>query len=293
MKLAKLKIMTAGALSLFLASNFVCAADIPTNGLNDKVEWTENLTWPAPTKTIDFVHSLDGKYAFFLTSDHQVAIYTADGVKQGFIPVAEGVTAIDIAPQGEMLYLIDSTANTFKSLSVDFVANIPTTGSAFMGPADAPVTITIFTDFECPYCKKTAPLIQQIFNANADKTKVVFKNMPLDFHKFAEPAARAGIAANNQGKFWEFHDAVFTTETLDAGTFEKVAQSLSLNMDQFKADMESVATKAKVQQDIIDAKNAGVTGTPTVFINGRRVKQRSPEAFQVMIDAELKKAGRL
>lgn len=285
--------MTAAALSLLLTSNFTYAADIATSGLNDKVEWTENLKWPVPANTIDFVHSLDGKYAYFLTSDHQVTIYTADGVKQGAIPVAEGVTAIDIAPQGEMLYLVDSKENTLKSLAIDFVVNVPTEGSAFMGPVDAPVTIVIFTDFECPYCKKTAPLIQQVFSANTSDTKVVFKNMPLDFHKFAEPAARAGIAANIQGKFWEFHDAIFATETLDDGTIEKIAKSLNLDMDKFKADMESAATKAKVQQDIIEAKNAGVTGTPTVFINGRRVKQRSPEAFQVMIDAELKKAGKL
>lgn len=114
--------------------------------------------------------------------------------------------------------------------------------------------------------------------------------MPLDFHKFAEPAARAALAADNQGKFWEYHDKLFAVKRLKKSSFDDVADDLDLDMKKFKADMNSAAIKTRVQKDIHDAQEAGVTGTPTVFINGRKLKQRNQQSFQAMIDAELKKA---
>ena len=293
MKLLKHTALTIGALSLLLSANSVMAADSATSGLNDKVEWVQSQQWKSPANTMDFCQSLDGKFTFFLTTDHKVLVYTSKGVEQGFIPVSEGVTAIDIAPQGETLYLLDSTKNIFSSVKLDFIIDINTTGSPILGNADAPVTITVFTDFQCPYCKKFAPMMHKVFDANAEQVKIVFKNMPLNFHQFAEPAARGGLAANNQGKFWEYHDLIFGTKKLNASTITKVAKKLKLDMEKFKADMDSPAVRSQVQKDLLDAKQAGVTGTPTIFINGRKVKQRNPQGFQVMINTELKKQGLL
>lgn len=115
--------------------------------------------------------------------------------------------------------------------------------------------------------------------------------MPLDFHKFAEPAARAALAADNQGKFWEYHDEIFAVKKLKKSTAENIAEDIDLDMKKFTADMDSPAIRTRLQKDIQDAQNAGVTGTPTVFINGRKLKQRNQQSFQAMIDAELKKAG--
>ncbi|MCP3891782.1 MAG: thioredoxin domain-containing protein [Desulfobulbaceae bacterium] len=126
---------------------------------------------------------------------------------------------------------------------------------------------------------------------NPETVKVVFKNMPLKFHKMAEPSARAALAAHQQGKFWEFHDKLFASKKLSKGEIKKIARSLKLDLTKFEADMESAAIKAKVQKDIQDAQKAGVTGTPTVFINGRKPKQRSLAGFQAIIDDELQKLG--
>ncbi len=291
MKFKKIGLFVASAAALFISTSPL-HAEMQADGLNNKVEWTVNQTWKTPANTIDFTYSLDKKYGYFLTDDQKVYVYNHAGLELGFVPVPKGVSKIDIAPQGETLYLLDNDKNQFLSVAIEFVVDVDTTGSPVKGKVDAPVTIVIFTDFECPYCSKIVPLMDQVYDANKKNVKIVFKNMPLNFHKNAEPAARAALAADAQGKFWEYHDILFEKQkNLNTDLYNKTAKELGLDMSKFKADMNSAATKSKVQKDKHDAKLAGVTGTPSVFINGRALKQRSLQGFQVMIDTELKKAG--
>ena len=291
MKINKIGLFVASATALFFSTTPL-HANMESKGLNNKVEWTVNQAWKIPADTIDFTYSLDKRYGYFLTADHKVYVYSHAGQQLGFVSVSEGVSKIDIAPQGETLYLLDNKENIFKSVSIGFVINIDPTGSPVKGHIDAPVTIAIFTDFECPYCNKIVPLIDQVYSANKKNVKIVFKNMPLGFHKNAEPAARAALAADAQGKFWEYHDILFEKQkNLNSALYNKTAKELGLDMSKFKADMNSAATKSKIQKDIHDAKLSGVTGTPSVFVNGRTLKERSLQGFQMMIDAELRKAG--
>lgn len=116
--------------------------------------------------------------------------------------------------------------------------------------------------------------------------------MPLNFHKYANPAARAALAAGEQGKFWEFHDELFAiSPKLDPKAIMGIAKKLGLNIDKFRKDMNSPAIKKKLAKDIRDAKAAGVTGTPTLFIDGVKVKDRSLPAIQQLIDEELEAKG--
>jgi len=119
----------------------------------------------------------------------------------------------------------------------------------------------------------------------------VFKNFPLQMHPMADPAHRAAWAAGQQGKFWEFHDRLFKSPQLNPAVIESAAKDIGLNMEQFKTDMKSVAAKERIAKDIADGENAQVTGTPTVFINGRKPQQRTLEFYQRMIDEELGKSG--
>ena len=135
------------------------------------------------------------------------------------------------------------------------------------------------------------PLIEQVLEKNPDTVKVVFKNMPLRFHKMAEPSARAALAAAEQGKFWEYHDKLFMEKKLTPDGIKKIAQDLGLDMTRFEQDMASPQIRAKVQKDMIDAQKAGVSGTPTIFINGRMPQQRSLAGFQAIINEELQKKG--
>lgn len=285
----KIHFLIGSFLSLFIVSSLQ-AATVEDRGQNDRIEWEKQVTWSTDGKALDMVHSLDGKYVFILTDQHHVAVYNNRGLLQGTIPVNDGVNHIDIAPQGEMLYLIDDNAKTFSAVSVSFVVDIDITGSPFEGPANAPVTVVVFTDFQCPYCSRLVPLVKKIHENNPDNVKIVLKNMPLRFHKMADPAAKAALAAFEQGKFWEFHDKLFAiNDKLSEAAIVQIAKDLGLDMKKFAADRVSPKIQLKIQKDMLDAQQAGVTGTPTVFINGRQLRQRSLEGFQAIIDEELNK----
>lgn len=279
-------------LATLLIGSSLSAQTMPETGQDKRVEWKTLQTWPTAGKTLSMVNSLDGKYVFLLNDKQQVQVYNNQGQLQGSIPVEAGVSSIDIAPQGETLYLINNTTQFFTSIAISFIVDVDITGSPFKGPADAPVTITLFTDFECPYCRQVNPLLDEVMERNPKNVKLVFKNMPLKFHKLAEPSAKAALAAGEQGKFWPFHDRLFAEQKLAEDTIKKIAADLKLDMPRFEKDMESAKIESQLQKDVLDAQSAGVTGTPTIFINGRTPRQRSPEGFQTIIDEELQKVGK-
>ena len=282
----------ACCLAMLLISSSASAGTMPDAGQDKRVEWKVQQTWPIAGKTLAMVNSLDGKFVFLLNDKQQVQVFNTQGQLQGNIPVEAGVSAIDISPQGELLYLINNTSQSFTAVAVSFVVDVDTAGVPFKGPADAPVTMTLFTDFECPYCRQVIPLLDEIMAKNSKTVKLVFKNMPLKFHKLAEPSAKAALAANEQGKFWPFHDKLFAEQKLTEETIKKTAAELKLDIPRFEKDMESPMIQSKLQKDMLDAQNAGVTGTPTIFINGRTPRQRSVEGFQAIIDDELQKLGK-
>jgi len=132
------------------------------------------------------------------------------------------------------------------------------------------------------------PLLEQVLENNPDTVKIVFKNMPLNFHKFAVPAALAALAAGEQGKYREFHDELFAiSPKLSPKDINGIATKLGLDIAKFTKDMESPSIKQQLAKDIKDAGDAGVTGTPTIFVNGLKVKKRSLSAIQKLIDEEI------
>ena len=122
---------------------------------------------------------------------------------------------------------------------------------------------------------------------------MVFKHFPLNMHKFARPAAEAAAAAQRQGKFWPYHDLLFKNyNKLNAELIESLAVEAGLNMAQFNADRNDPSIKAQVQKDYNDAIQAGVRGTPTFFVNGVLVKDRTLNGFQQLIDQALEKVAK-
>lgn len=154
------------------------------------------------------------------------------------------------------------------------------------GPATAKVTVIEFSDFQCPYCKRGADTTAQIAKAYPNDVKIAFKHLPLPFHDQAMPAARASWAAQKQGKFWEYHDELFTNQAnLGDEFYAKTAEKLGLKMDKFKADMASEESKKAVEADAELAKQHGISGTPGFFVNGVAVKGAYPfEHFKKIID---------
>jgi len=154
--------------------------------------------------------------------------------------------------------------------SADKLKSVPVDGSPSLGAESAPVTLVEFADFECPHCGMVAPMLDKAYEANKDKMRLVYKFMPLSGHPHGEIAARAAIAAMNQGKFWEMHHKLFTNQQhLEQADLEKYAKEIALDVGKFKADMQAPATKERIEKDKKLADALNVQGTPTIYINGR------------------------
>ncbi len=143
--------------------------------------------------------------------------------------------------------------------------------SPVKGDAAAPVTIVEWADFQCPFCAMAAPVLHKVVEANPGRVRLVFKHYPLGGHEHAEAAARAAVAAQRQGKFWEMQQALFNNQqNLDEKLIEKLAADVGLDMKQFNADRRSEAVVDQVAADRKQAERLGLKGTPMIYINGRR-----------------------
>jgi protein-disulfide isomerase len=160
------------------------------------------------------------------------------------------------------------------------------------GPKNAPITVMVFSDFQCPFCKRVEPTITQLEKEYPGKIRVVWKDFPLAFHQDARPAAIAARAAHEQGKFWDMHNKIFDNQhSLDRASLERYAQELGLNMGKFKAALESNKYATEIDADMKLGQSAGVNGTPATFINGRKIPGAYPfETFKKVVDQELAKA---
>ena len=132
-----------------------------------------------------------------------------------------------------------------------------------------------------------------MFEQNKNEVKIVFKNFPLRNHKFAGPAAIAALAANKQGRFWELHDQLYENyNRLNDQKIRELAQQVGLNMEEFDQDMKDPELKAIVGRDFQDGARAGVRGIPTIFVNGRLLRNRSFQGFQAAIEKELTRGSK-
>jgi protein-disulfide isomerase len=174
------------------------------------------------------------------------------------------------------------------------VYEIPVGNSAVRGPKDAPVTIVMFSDFQCPFCAQSAPIVDDVLKAYPNDVNFMMKQFPLkQIHPNAEPAARAAIAAGKQSKFWEMHDELYKNfRSLTPETIKGIAEKLSLDMAKFEADMNSDAAKKQVEEELALGAKSDVRGTPSFFINGKIAQNRSLEGFKAQVDTELKAKGK-
>jgi len=181
--------------------------------------------------------------------------------------------------KGKVFEPLEATTHNFK-----------VEGRPWMGAENGDIVIYEFSDFQCPYCQRITPSIKAL-TTDAElkqRVKVVWKNFPLSFHKQAKPAALAALAANKQGKFWEFHDKNFANmKNLTTENFKAWAKELGLDMAKFEADMKDPQLVKLLEEDMADGRTAGLRGTPTIYINGRKfqsVSGYSPAAFKSVIN---------
>lgn len=190
--------------------------------------------------------------------------------------------------------LLDSQSDEGAGKGVD-VAKLgvspPGMASPYIGVKDALVVVNVYSDFQCPVCKRSGDPIKQLAADFPGKVKVYFRNNALAMHGRSKPAALAAWAAKNQGKFWQYHDKLFATGALDDGSLEQAAKDLGLNIEQWKKDIADPANSARMDQEAKWAEEMGATGTPGFFVNGiRQVGWGSYMALKSMVGNEIAKA---
>ena len=174
----------------------------------------------------------------------------------------------------------------------DKVYTVNTEGAPFEGPKSAAVTIVEFSDFQCPFCAKVDPTVKQLQDVYKDNVQIVWKHYPLtSIHKNAMGAAVAAEAAHSQGKFWQFHDKLFASQSsLSPDQMRQYAKELGLNTAKFEADLTSPETWKHVTDDMSEAHRLGVIGTPVFFVNGHFLSGTQPlAAFAKVINSELQR----
>jgi protein-disulfide isomerase len=164
-----------------------------------------------------------------------------------------------------------------------------------IGPADAPVTIIEFSDFQCPYCARfQSQTLPQILSNYGDRVRFIYRDFPLTgLHENALKAAEASECADEQGAYWKYHDLLFQNQSaLDDASLKNYAASLGLDTAAFNECLDSDKYMSEIQKDYQDGIAAGVQGTPAFFINGMPLSGAQPyAAFQAAIEAALAKAG--
>ncbi len=183
------------------------------------------------------------------------------------------------------------TAASFRVLLEPPRLEIPVDGDdPADGPADAPVTIVEFTDFECPYCLRVQPTLERLKSTYGDKVRHVFKQLPLDMHANAQFTAEVSLCAQAQGKFWELHDWMFANvkQLGEPDAVYSAATSLGLDAEALKSCVDNDEMAAEVAKDLREARSVGANSTPTFFVNGRLLRGAQPyDEFAAIIESEL------
>jgi protein-disulfide isomerase len=266
---------------------------------------SETVTDPAAIKEVDFagLSEAQKKIALKIMNEHDcncgckmsiaVCRLRDDSCRRSLIFAR---TIIDALREGkgeaEVVKVLQAKSDTFVEARLPddtgVVYNIDTSLNPVRGPKDAPVTIVEFSDFQCPFCAGTQGTLEEVLKAFPKEVRLVYKQYPLNIHQYARQAALASLAAHAQGKFWALHDKMFRNfSAINEENIRKWAKEIGLDMAAFDQAMQSSQYEPMIQKDMADGAAAKVLGTPTLFVNGKRLHDRSFEGFKKSIQEEL------
>jgi protein-disulfide isomerase len=172
------------------------------------------------------------------------------------------------------------------------VQAIATEGGVSRGNVNAPVTVVVFTDMECPHCAETHPVLQSLASSYGDKVRLVIRDFPLDMHHEARKAAEAAHAAEAQGKYFEYIEILYKNQkALDVASLKKYATDLALDRNKFDAALDTGKYATVVTRNVSDGQSYAVTSTPTIFVNGVKVSDITEIGIRAAIDRALSKSA--
>jgi protein-disulfide isomerase len=192
---------------------------------------------------------------------------------------------------GEVLAGLKEAEARNQPLSAEAQAKATAGGAPSFGPADAKVTVLTFSDFECPYCAEAGKVAEALRERYKDRVRLVFRNFPLPFHKNAQPAAEAALAAHAEGKFWPFHDLLFANQDkLDRAGLLTLAAKAGLDVKALEKALDAGTHRAAVEADLALGREIHIEGTPTFYVNGVLVPNPTDlDAVAAQIDTALAK----
>lgn len=259
------------------------------NSVIDPIEETEFIDQPVETNA-SAGRSADETFTF--KRSHFYALVSvlafAAGVLLGYV-----VWGIDSAAPAQPAQTAANAAGPIAEAPVTEAPHrydVPAEGYPSIGPSNAPITIIEFSDYQCPYCRRWhEEVYEPLLAAYPGKIRFVYRNLPLtSIHSDALSAAEAAMCASDQAAYWQFHEKLFSADSLGSQVYSRYAQELSLNMDAFETCMSDRKYQAAVEADSDFAVKLGVRSTPTFFINGLAVVGAQPlSVFQQIIDKEL------
>ena len=241
---------------------------------------------------IDIATTQDGSYIFILVPK-AILVYSRTNDKIiNRISLDKRYDKISFSKARNEFVLISASSKSLNIIKIYPIAQLNIDGLPFLGPQNAPVTIVVFDDYQCSACTRLEQVLEDVLEMYPDEVKLVIKHYPNPDHPFSEKCAAAARAAHAQGKFWEFHRALFEKQdSISDNAIQSIATQLALDMTKFNQDLNSQKIKAMVNRDLWDGKQLKIKVTPTVFVNGKHLERRDFGGISDMIEAELNKQG--
>jgi protein-disulfide isomerase len=202
---------------------------------------------------------------------------------------------LDLESQARMQNYLEAVSKFKQAAKIELLlqeprlAGVVEDNSPSIGSKQALITIIEFSDFQCPFCRNSQEPIRHVLQTYTDKVRLIFRHRPLETHSEAFLSAQAAFCAGEQGVFWEYHDALFASETLSSQILNKLASNLGLDISRFGNCLKSDRSRIAVLNDLNEAVRLGINSTPTFVINGRLFRGAlSFEVFKDVIEQELR-----
>lgn len=268
------------------------SCSLMTSAFAMDIDWRMIKDVPLNDPPIDITTLQDGSFIFVLTANAILIYSRAEDKIINRIPVDKAYDKISYSKDRNEFILTSAMSKSLNIIKVYPLSEINIDGLPFLGPLNAPVTLVVFDDYQCSACAMLEKTLKEVLEMYPEEVKLVIKHFPGPKNSHSLIAAVAARSAQVQGKFWEFHRALFEKHaSLNDDTIQSIATQLALDMTKFNQDMKSQEITAIVNRDLWDGKQLSIKGTPTVFINGKHLESNGLDDVIDMIEADLNKQG--